>query len=276
MILLLPVYKKEKINYFSEKESNRIQFKKLKSELKEKRRAALEEDYNNPQIITKKFLWFNRSVKVYKKKEIVDFFKKQLQHLKRTNKENKLQAKINFMAAVSRNKEIKENANLMKKSKSNLHEVLYNFAKLPYEDKKNSLVVQEISPSRETKFLIKRRVFNDLDAYGDQEGDRVYASEKDIVFTSIKFSEGIEKIPMVYRYSGQCVPIFLDKVRADTFEKFSTENEHHIMIYSARIRETKEPKKGMNININKKSVMIILGVLLVVGYLGYRYYNGGF
>jgi hypothetical protein len=79
---------------------------------------------------------------------------------------------------------------------------------------------------------------------------------------------------MILRYSGQCVPIYLSKVRDDTYDKFSNENEHHLEVLCARFRETKEPRKG--IKMDKKVVMIIIVALLGLGYLAYRYYNGGF
>jgi hypothetical protein len=274
MILeFLPFYKKERINYTSELEQNKIKYKSLKSELEEKRRSALDLDLNNPTITKKKFLWFNLNVKINKQKEINQFFQKQLEDLRRKNKESKLQAKINYMAAVSRHKELKENIKLIKKSKSNLHRVLYDFARLPYKEKKNSIVVEELSPSKEIEFSIKKRIFNDLDAFGDVRGDRIFAGEKDILFTTISFGNGVEKIPMVLRYSGQCVPIFLDKVRDDTYDKFSNENEHHLEVLCARFRDTKAPSKGLK--IGRTMGMIIIGVILMIGYLGYKYYNGG-
>jgi hypothetical protein len=254
---LLPFYKKERINYNSEIEQNKIAYKRLLSELKDKRKITLE-----------------RNTDRKKKKEIKQFFSKQLRDLKSRHKESKLQAKINLMAAVSKNKELKENVKLIKKSKSNLHRVLYYFAKLPYDEKKNSLVVQELSPSREANFSIKKRVFHDLTAFADNKDDRVYASEKDILFTTIQFGTGVEKIPIVLRYAGQCVPVFLDKIRDDTYDKFSTENEHHIMLYSARIRETKAPKQGLK--IGKFGFMAIIIGVLMLGYMAYKYSNGGF
>jgi len=268
---LLPFYKKERINFNSEIEQNNISYKMLKSELQEKERECLEQD--KPTITKKKFLFWNRTIKTTKEKEIKEFFKKQKKDLKRKNKESKLQAKINYMAAVSKHKELKENIKLIKKSKSNLHRVLYDFARLPYKEKKNSIVVQELSPSKEVQFSIKKRVFNDLDAFGDKDGDRIFAGEKDILFTTIQFGTGVEKIPMVYRYSGQCVPIFLDKVRDDTYDKFSNENEHHMEVLMARLRETKAPKNA--IKIGRTAGMIIIVVILMACYFGYKYYNGG-
>jgi hypothetical protein len=274
MILeFLPFYKKERINYTSELEQNKIEYKRLKSELKEKRSLALEEDNNNYKFIKKRFLFFNYNKKINRNKEINLFFDRQIKELKRKNGERKLQAKINYMAAVSRHKELKENIKLIKKSKSNLHRVLYDFARLPYKEKKNSIVVEELSPSKEIEFSIKKRIFNDLDAFGDVRGDRIFAGEKDILFTTISFGNGVEKIPMVLRYSGQCVPIFLDKVRDDTYDKFSNENEHHLEVLCARFRDTKAPSKGLK--IGRTMGMIIIGVILMLGYLGYKYYNGG-
>jgi hypothetical protein len=270
---LLPFYKKERINYTSELEQNKIEYKRLKSELKEKRSLALEEDNNNYKFIKKRFLFFNYNKKINRNKEINLFFDRQIKELKRKNGERKLQAKINYMAAVSRHKELKENIKLIKKSKSNLHRVLYDFARLPYKEKKNSIVVEELSPSKEIEFSIKKRIFNDLDAFGDARGDRIFAGEKDILFTTISFGNGVEKIPMVLRYSGQCVPIFLDKVRDDTYDKFSNENEHHLEVLCARFRDTKAPSKGLK--IGRTMGMIIIGVILMIGYLGYKYYNGG-
>lgn len=270
---LLPFYKKERINYNSEREQNNIAYKMLKSELKEKEQSILEEDSNKPIVIKKKFLFFNRTINVTKQKQIKEFFKKKLKDLKRKNKESNMQAKINYMAAVSKYKELKENVKLIKKSKSNLHRVLYDFARLPYQEKKNSIVIEELSPSKEVEFSIKKRVFNDLDTFGDKTGDRVFAGEKDILFTTIKFGNGVEKIPMVLRYSGQCVPIFLDKIRDDTYDKFSNENEHHLEVLCARFRETKAPKTS--IKIGRTAGMIIIAVVLMLGYFAYKYYNGG-
>lgn len=270
---LLPFYKKERINYNSEREQNNIAYKVLKSELQEKKQSILEEDLNKSTIIKKKFLFFNRTVKVTKQKQIKEFFNKKLKDLKRKNKESNLQAKINYMAAVSKYKELKENVKLIKKSKSNLHRVLYDFARLPYQEKKNSIVVQELSPSKEVEFSIKKRVFNDLDTFGDKSGDRIFAGEKDVLFTTIKFGNGVEKIPMVLRYSGQCVPIFLDKIRDDTYDKFSNENEHHLEVLCARFRETKAPR--MVLKIGRTAGMIIIAVVLMLGYFAYKYYNGG-
>lgn len=254
---LLPFYKKERINFNSEIESNRIAYKRLLSEIKEKKILALEKAKDKKM-----------------RKEIEQFFKKEIKEKDRKFKESKLQAKINFMAAVSKNKEVKENIKLAKKSKSNLHRTLYDYAKLPYEEKKNSIVVQEISPSREAKFSIKKRVFYDLSAFSDKKDDRVYAGEKDILFTTIQLGTGNEKIPMVLRYAGQCVPVFLDKVRDDTYDKFSTENEHHIMLYAAKIRETKAP--GKKFKLGRTGTVIAIAVVLMGAYLVYKYYNGGF
>lgn len=286
---ILPLYRKESINYNAEIEQNKIGHKQVLSALKEKEKVTIEEVNNQaiiPEIkeVRKKVLWLesvklqsNQDQLILAKKEKIKnikvFFKKQKKELKRVYKEKKLLAKINFMAAVSKNKELKENVKLTKKSKSNLHQILYTFSKLPYDEKKNSLVVQELSPSREAKFSIKKRVFNDLSAYGDKSDDRVYASEKDIIFTTIQFGTGTEKIPMVLRYAGQCVPIFLDKIRDDTYDKFSTENEHHIMLYSARIRETKAPKGQFK--MGKVGAMAIVIGILIAAYLGYTYYKGG-
>lgn len=257
MILdFLPFYKKERINYNSEIEQNKISYKRLLSELKDKKKTALELSKDRKQ-----------------RKEIKKFFDKEISNIKSKFKENKIQAKINFMAAVSRNKELKENVKLIRKSKSNLHRVLYDFARLPYKEKKNSIVVQELSPSKEIEFSIKKRIFNDLDAFGDDNNDRVFAGEKDILFTTISFGNGVEKVPMVLRYSGQCVPIFLDKVRDDTYDKFSNENEHHLEVLCARFRETKAPRKGLK--IGRTAGMIIIGAILMIGYFGYKYYNGG-
>jgi len=253
---LLPFYKKERINFNSEKEQNKVAYKRILSDLEEKKQSAIESSTDKKQ-----------------KKEINIFFSKQLKDLKRKYKESVLQAKINFMAAVSKNKELKENVKLIKKSKSNLHRVLYDFARLPFKEKKNSIVVQELSPSKEVEFTIRKRVFSDLDTFGDKDGDRVFAGEKDILFTTIQFGTGIEKIPMILRYSGQCVPIFLDKVRDDTYDKFSNENEHHLEVLCARFRETKAPKTGLK--IGRMTGMIIIGAILMIGYLAYKYYNGG-
>lgn len=275
MILdLLPFYKKERISYNSELEEHKIEYKKLKSEIKEKKRATLEQYSNNPEYIISKILWFNRKKRINKEKEIRKFFRKELESLKRKYKDLKLQAKINYMRAVSENKALKERITLTKKSKSNLHQILYEYSRLSYEEKKNSLVVWEISPSKEVKFSIKKRVFNDLNAFNDKSDDRVYAGEKDILFTSIQFGNGNEKIPMVLRYSGACVPVYLEKVRDDTYDKFSSENEHHIILLSNRLREIKAPSKGLD--MDKKTVMFILIAILGIGYLAYRYYNGGF
>jgi len=257
MILeFIGLYKKERINYKAELESNKIEYKKIIRDLKEKKKIALESAKTRED-----------------RKEINVFFKKELKNSKVRYKDTKVQAKINFMSSVARNKELKENVKLTKKSKSNLHQILYTYAKLPYEEKKNSLVVQEISPSRELKFEIKKRVFNDLNAFNDSSNDRVYAGEKDILFTNIKLENGNEKIPIVLRYSGECVPVFLEKIRDDTFDKFSTENEHHIMLLSERLREIKAPGKGLK--IGKKAGMIIIASILIIGYLAYKYYNGG-
>jgi hypothetical protein len=253
---LLPFYKKERINYHAELESNKIEYQKVLSEVKEKMLVTLENVHDKDKI-----------------KEIKKFFNKEFDNLKRKYKESKFQSKINFMSAVSKTKEREENIKLTKKSKSNLHQMLFKFAKLPYEEKKNSLVVMELSPSREAKMSIKKRVFGDLNAFKDSNDDRVYAAEKDILFMNIEFGTGNEKIPMVIRYSGECVPIFLEKIRDDTFDKFSSENEHHIMLLSERLREIKAP--GSGIKLNKFVVMGGIIVVLMIAYFGYKYYTGG-
>lgn len=262
---LLPFFKKERINYNSETEQNKISYKKLLSEVKEKQEVLVTEILS---ITDKK----ERNKKL---KDAKTSFKKVVQGIKRKIKDSKLKAKINFMAAVSRNKETKENVKLIKKSQSNLHRVLYNYAKLPYEEKKNSIVVQEISPSKEIEFSIKKRIYNELDTYGDKLGDRILTGEKDILFTTIRFGLGTEKIPMVFRYSGQCVPIFLDKVRDDTYDKFSNENEHRLEALCAKVREIRAPNQ-FKFKINRTVGMVIIAVILMGGYLIYKYYNGGF
>jgi len=106
-------------------------------------------------------------------------------------------------------------------------------------------------------------------------GDRVLTGEKDILFTTIRFGNGTEKIPMIFRYSGQCVPIFLDKVRDDTYDKFSNENEHRLEALCAKVREIKAPNQ-FKFKINRTVGMIIIAVVLMGGYTLYKYYNGGF
>jgi hypothetical protein len=257
--MFYPFYKKEKLNYQSELESNKIEYKKLTRDLKEKMNYAIELSEDKKQ-----------------KKEIKNKFKKELKELSKKYKETRGIAKINFMSAVASFKERKENVKLTKKSKSNLHQILYEYAKLPYDKKKNSLVVLEISPSREIRFGIKKRVFNDLNAYGDKDNDRIYASEKDIIFTNIRLENGNEKIPLVIRYSGQCTAIFLEKIRDEqTMEKFSAEKEHHIMLLSERLREIKAPNK-FNFKMSKPVVMGIIMVVLMLVYVGYKYSTGGF
>ncbi len=273
---LLPFYKKERINYNSEIEQNKVAYRKLVIDLKDKRTTALEEA--DSIQINSKLSWKDKELAKRNKnnriKEIRTFFDKQLVDLKRKHKDSILQAKINFMAAVSKNKELKENVKLIRKSKSNLHRVLYDFTRLPFDEKKNSLVVQEISPSKGIEFSIKKRIFKDLDTYGNKETDRMFASDKDIMFTTFNYDKGTEKIPIVLRYSGQCVPIYLDKVRDDTYEQFSNENEHHLELLCARFRETKAPHQGLK--ISRQAGMIIIGVILMIGYFVYKYYNGGF
>ncbi|OQA66680.1 MAG: hypothetical protein BWY36_00866 [Candidatus Diapherotrites archaeon ADurb.Bin253] len=257
--MFYPFYKKEKLNYQSELEKNKIEYKKLKRSIKEKLYITLE------------------SVKDRKTKDKVKKeFKDALRQVSKRYNESKTEAKINFMSAVASFKERKENVKLAKKSKSNLHQILYKYAKLPYDKKKNSLVVLEISPSREIRFGIKERVFNDLNAYGDKDNDRIYASEKDIIFTNIRLENGNEKIPLVIRYSGQCTAIFLEKIRDEkTMEKFSAEKEHHIMLLSERLREIKAPNK-FNLKMSKPVVMGIIMIVLMIVYAGYKYSKGGF
>jgi len=254
--LFYPFYKKEKLTYQSELEQHKIQYKKLVSSIKEKRDSVLD------SIQDKK-----------EEKTIKTKFKKELKTLKKRYKDHKKESKITFMSAVAKSKEQRENVKLTRKSKSNLHQILYQYAKLPYEKKKNSLVVLEISPSREVMFSIKERVFDDLNAFKDKTNERVYAGEKDIIFTTIRLENGNEKIPMVFKYSGQCVPVFLEKIRDDTMDKFSSENEHHIMLLSERLREIKAPNK-FKLNLGKKtSMLIIMGVLMIL-YFGYKYFKG--
>jgi hypothetical protein len=255
--MFYPFYKKEKLNYQSELEQNKIEYKKIISAIKEQMDLAIESTEDKK-----------------KKKIIAAGFKKELKELKKRYNESKSNAKINFMSAVAKSKENKENVKLTRKSKSNLHQILYQYAKLPYEKKKHSLLVLEISPSREVRFSIKERVFNDLNAFKDKSNDRVYASEKDIIFTNIKLETGNEKIPMVLKYTGLCVPIFLEKIRDDAMDKFSTENEHHIMLLSERLREIKAPNK-FNLKLGKKGFMMIIMVVIMIGYFGYKYSTGG-
>ncbi len=256
--MFYPFYKKEKLNYQSELEHNKIEYKKLKRSIKEKLYIALE------------------SVKDSKtKNKVKKEFKDELRQVSKRYKESKAEAKINFMSAVANAKDKKENVKLTRKSKSNIHQILYEYSKLPYDKKKNSLVVLEISPSREIKFSIKARVFKDLNAFNDKTDDRVYAGEKDIIFTNIKLENGNEKIPIVIRYSGLSVPVFLEKIRDDTMDKFSTENEHHIMLLSERLREIKAPNK-FNFKMSKPVVMGIIMIVLMLVYAGYKYSTGGF
>lgn len=266
--ILFPMFKKERLNYRTNLENSKIDYKRLISELREKKKQILEEiekDFNKNEN--------NKEIK-NKIKSTKKHFRKEFKNLKIKNKEIKKTIKLNFLSAVSKNKEIRENVKLTKKSKSNLHQILYNYSKLPYDKKKNSLVVQELSPSKEINFSIKEKVFSDLNAFEDKSKDRIYASDKDIVFTSIKLSSGTEKIPIVLKYTGQCVPIFLDRLRDDTFDKFSNENEHHIMHLSERLREIKPPKKYGK--IGKKGKMFLIFIVLAGIYLGYQYYRGGF
>jgi hypothetical protein len=275
MILeLLPFYKKERINYKCELEKNKIEYKKLKSDIKEKHRIALE-NLELKESPKNKKKWYNLFSKDKQKKEVNKFFKKEFESLERTNKRLKLTAKINFMSAVSEHKKKKEDIKLTKKSKSNLHQMLYEYSNLPYHEKKQSLVVGEIAPSRELVYGIKKRIFNDLNAFTDKDNDRVYAGEKDILFMNISLSSGNQKIPVVFRYSGECVPIYLEKIRDDTFDKFSTENEHHIMMLSERLREIKAPNK-FNFKLGKTASMILIATVIMIGYLIYKYYKGGF
>jgi hypothetical protein len=256
--MFYPFYKKEKLNYQSELESNKIEYKKLTRDLKEKMNYAIELSEDKQQ-----------------KKQIKNKFKKELKELSKKYKETKGIAKINFMSEVAKTKERKENVKLTRKSKSNLHQILYKYSKLPYDKKKNSLVVLEISPSREVQFSIKDRVFKDLNAFSDKSDDRVYAGEKDIVFTNIQLENGNEKVPMVLKYTGQCVPVFLEELRdKQTMEKFSTENEHHIMLLSERLREIKAPNK-FNFKFGKTGTMIVLMAVLMILYFGYKYFKGG-
>lgn len=255
--ILFPFFRKERINFHSELESQKIEYRKLKKNIKEKEQTALE-----------------LAGKDKKKIDLVKIqFKKELKSLKRVFKDTKANAKINFMSSVSSNKQLRETVKLSKKSKSNIHQILFQYSKLPYEEKKNSLVVFELSPSKEMKVGIKKRVFDDLNAFNDKANDRIYAAEKDIIFTSITFGNGVEKIPVVLRYSGQCVPIFLSKLRDDNNDKFSSENEHHIMLLSERLREIKAPKGKMK--MGKMMFMIILIAVIGGGYLFYKYQTGG-
>lgn len=252
---IFPFFRKERIRFNSEIQSHKIEFRKLKKDLKEKKILALENvDKEKVKIIKKEF-------------------RKEEKRLKRYFKDAKLNAKLSFMSAVSSNKGIRESVKLSKKSKSNLHQILFEYSKLPYKEKKNSLVVFELSPSKEMQVGIKKRVFDDLNAFNDSTNDRIYASEKDVIFTSIKFGNGVEKIPVVMRYSGQCVPIFLSKLRDDTMDKFSSETEHHIMLLSERLREIKAPKKGVKIGRTMGIILIML--LAVGGSLAYKYYTNG-
>lgn len=279
--MFYPFYKKEKLNYQSELESNKIEYKKLTRDSKEKFNSAIETS-KEKTALGLFGLKDKKAIKEIKKQgslqlqQIKKEKKDTLKELKKRYSESKGEAKINFMSAVASFKERKENVKLTKKSKSNLHQILYEYAKLPYDKKKNSLVVLEISPSREIRFGIKKRVFNDLNAYGDKDNDRIYASEKDIIFTNIRLENGNEKIPLVIRYSGQCTPIFLEKIRDEqTMEKFSAEKEHHIMLLSERLREIKAPNK-FNFKMSKPVVMGIIMVVLMLVYVLYKYSTGGF
>lgn len=253
---LLFFYKKEKIVLKANLEKNKIEYRRLKRDLISKKKEALESSDLDKE----------------KKLEIKNTFNNEIKFIKRKLKEEKDKIKIQYMEDVSQNKKIKEEISLSKKSKSNLHQTLFTYARQSFEDKKNSLVVVELAPSGELMFSIKRRIFNDLSAYGDKHNDRVYAGEKDILFTNIRIGNSNERIPMFFRYSGQCVPIFLESVRSDTFDKFSTENEHHIMLLSERLREIKAPNKKLK--LNRKTGMFILTCVLGAVYLIYRYMNG--
>jgi hypothetical protein len=279
--MFYPFYSKEKLNYESELEQNKIEFKKLKRNLKEKFSLAIETskektsknliDLKDKKVISEVKKQGDLQLKKIKKER-----KDTIRELKKRYSESKGEAKINFMLAVAKYKETRQNVKLTKKSKSNLHQILYEYAKLPYDKKKNSLVVLEISPSREIKFGIKSRVFKDLNAFNDKTDDRVYASEKDIIFTNIKLENGNEKVPIVIRYSGQCTALFLEDLRdKQTMEKFSTENEHHIMLLSERLRETKAPRNKFNFKFGKTGTMIGIMIILMIFYAGYKYFKGG-